>query len=225
MGRFPTCSSPVRHGCPRRDPVRLACIRHAASVNPEPGSNSPPKYCACPVRKPAQDFVSSLRASHLDAPGRRLRRPVLPPVPGSDCRTRRSSIFGRPVDVTGPTPRFSGASSRASSGNQPVKVLAFSFHAKTHPSSEGRLIYHVSKMDVKARLRGLPIPRNGLGSTRNGRRLDARRARTEFYHRSPGNASYRLPVCPFRFPRESCSRRPRNCRPNRHPPAPCRSRP
>ncbi len=61
MGRFPTCYSPVRH-CIRRyrstrwagslrvthpfatvseDTVRLACIRHAASVHPEPGSNSP----------------------------------------------------------------------------------------------------------------------------------------------------------------------------------------
>jgi len=81
-----------------------------------------------------------LRASHLDAPGRRLRRPVLPPVPGSDCRTRRSSIFGRPVDVTGPTPRFSGASSRASSGNQPVKVLALKINTsdKRKPSLAGR---------------------------------------------------------------------------------------
>ena len=41
QGRFPTCSSPVRHVTPRRKPVRLACIRHAASVYPEPGSNSP----------------------------------------------------------------------------------------------------------------------------------------------------------------------------------------
>ena len=39
---MPTCSSPVRHVSLRRDPVRLACIRHAASVDPEPGSNSPP---------------------------------------------------------------------------------------------------------------------------------------------------------------------------------------
>jgi hypothetical protein len=54
MGRFPTCSSPVRHVCPRRDHVRLACIRHAASVNPEPGSNSPPKLPVLP-KKP-QDF-------------------------------------------------------------------------------------------------------------------------------------------------------------------------
>ena len=36
--RLPTCYSPVRHGIAT---IRLACIRHAASVNPEPGSNSP----------------------------------------------------------------------------------------------------------------------------------------------------------------------------------------
>ena len=38
-GRFLTCYSPVRHQVPK-NLVRLACIRHAASVNPEPGSNS-----------------------------------------------------------------------------------------------------------------------------------------------------------------------------------------
>ena len=38
-GRLPTCYSPVRlwRIAP---PDRLACIRHAASVHPEPGSNS-----------------------------------------------------------------------------------------------------------------------------------------------------------------------------------------
>ena len=47
-GRLPTRYSPVRHSVteasPRRDPlpcfVRLACVKHAASVHPEPGSNS-----------------------------------------------------------------------------------------------------------------------------------------------------------------------------------------
>ena len=47
-GRLPTRSSPVRHSVtrasPRRVPptrfVRLACVRRAASVHPEPGSNS-----------------------------------------------------------------------------------------------------------------------------------------------------------------------------------------
>ena len=47
-GRLPTCYSPVRHypvhniAITNRT-VRLACVRHAASVSPEPGSNSPRK--------------------------------------------------------------------------------------------------------------------------------------------------------------------------------------
>jgi hypothetical protein len=43
-GRFSTRSSPVRHSRPK-PLVRLACLRHAASVCPEPGSNSPSKLC------------------------------------------------------------------------------------------------------------------------------------------------------------------------------------
>ena len=41
-GRSPTCYSPVRHSTQSRSPfrVRLACVRHAASVGSEPGSNS-----------------------------------------------------------------------------------------------------------------------------------------------------------------------------------------
>ena len=45
-GRLPTRYSPVRHSVPpeasfRRPIVQLACMMHAASVSPEPGSNSP----------------------------------------------------------------------------------------------------------------------------------------------------------------------------------------
>ena len=41
-GRLPTCYSPVRRYLhPKVKTARLACIRHAASVRPEPGSNSP----------------------------------------------------------------------------------------------------------------------------------------------------------------------------------------
>ena len=47
-GRLSTCYSPVRHlpfnGIATvKQLVRLACVRHAASVSPEPGSNSPQK--------------------------------------------------------------------------------------------------------------------------------------------------------------------------------------
>ena len=52
-GRLPTCYSPVRHSLSLTVQasnrlsqfVRLACIRHAASVRPEPGSNSHFKVC------------------------------------------------------------------------------------------------------------------------------------------------------------------------------------
>ena len=47
-GRSPTCYSPVRHSstpASRGLSVRLACVKHAASVHPEPGSNSPQKIC------------------------------------------------------------------------------------------------------------------------------------------------------------------------------------
>ena len=46
QGRSPTCYSPVRHSCTpasRSLTVRLACVKHAASVRPEPGSNPPSK--------------------------------------------------------------------------------------------------------------------------------------------------------------------------------------
>src|SRR5688500_8989947 len=42
-GKLPTCYSPVRHFTRGRSPflVRLACVRPAANVRSEPGSNSP----------------------------------------------------------------------------------------------------------------------------------------------------------------------------------------
>src|SRR3981189_635282 len=55
--------SPLGHPLPygRESLVRLACVRHAASVNPEPGSNSPSK------RRPkalALSRYESQRVSH-----------------------------------------------------------------------------------------------------------------------------------------------------------------
>ncbi len=59
-GRLPTCSSPVRRVTTRRPPARLACIRHAASVDPEPGSNSPPWRSLPPVSTPSRARHRSL---------------------------------------------------------------------------------------------------------------------------------------------------------------------
>src|SRR5688572_4781010 len=49
MGRLLTCYSPVRRSCtPKGLTARLACVKHAASVRPEPGSNSPLKTTPTP---------------------------------------------------------------------------------------------------------------------------------------------------------------------------------
>src|SRR4030095_829834 len=52
-GRLLTCYSPVRRSSPRKGlSPRLACVKHPASVRPEPGSNSPTKtfWKTCPSR-------------------------------------------------------------------------------------------------------------------------------------------------------------------------------
>ena len=74
-----TRSSPVRHGplptTTRRlwyweAPVRLACIRHAASVYPEPGSNSPSVlHVHYPVRQQTIDCrISCITLRQYNSP-------------------------------------------------------------------------------------------------------------------------------------------------------------
>ena len=41
--------------CYSMDLVRLACVKHAASVRPEPGSNSPSRICP-PARRPSESI-------------------------------------------------------------------------------------------------------------------------------------------------------------------------
>ena len=62
---------------PRRGAVRLACVRRAASVHPEPGSNSPSKYMGAeePVR-PAVTPIGSILCYKL-ASGLERNRKVL----------------------------------------------------------------------------------------------------------------------------------------------------
>src|SRR5438046_2426266 len=67
-GRSPTCYSPVCHSThPFRDfRVRLACVRHAASVDSEPGSNSHVKGV---VPAFLADRLSSARSIPREATG------------------------------------------------------------------------------------------------------------------------------------------------------------
>jgi hypothetical protein len=88
VGRSPTCYSAVRH-CHPKVAVRLACFRHAASVDPEPGSNSPsliladarhPRLPQGAAPSPATSTCLPLRVPHpttlrlLRCPPRRTRR-------------------------------------------------------------------------------------------------------------------------------------------------------
>src|SRR5687768_11493107 len=79
-GRLPTCYSPVRHFTGGRSPflVRLACVRPAANVRSEPGSNSPinlkstrPVPCG-----PVRDFCYSMRFPLSRGPSHLLRDSV-----------------------------------------------------------------------------------------------------------------------------------------------------
>ena len=79
QGRSPTCYSPVRHSCtPKGLTVRLACVKHAASVRPEPESNSPNKNN--PDQNPGEfeseksdqaPEKSGIKKSHTPTRGRR----------------------------------------------------------------------------------------------------------------------------------------------------------
>src|SRR5262249_31317301 len=88
-GRLPTCYSPVRHFTQGRSPflVRLACVRPAANVRSEPGSNSPVNL--------KSRYNGSIYLAHFarrrSGPVRRLRFGALV-VPGR-LRSRRR---GRP---------------------------------------------------------------------------------------------------------------------------------
>ena len=89
---------------PEGRPVRLACIRHAASVDPEPGSNSPPKSGASgfPIRAAVfcvgrgRDHPRSCDDPDASAPGRscfvfrtRARPHSAQPCPALPCPAPR----------------------------------------------------------------------------------------------------------------------------------------
>ena len=74
-GRLLTRYSPVRHSCtPKGLTVRLACVKHAASVRPEPGSNSPMKTQNVPPENPNTDKNPS-RISSKESQPNQTKRP------------------------------------------------------------------------------------------------------------------------------------------------------
>ncbi len=91
MGRLLTCYSPVRRSCtPKGLTARLACVKHAASVRPEPGSNSPLKSSDVSLSAPHRLF----RVSRQELVPR--REPSLPKEPS--CRHRGTRGPAQPAD-------------------------------------------------------------------------------------------------------------------------------
>ena len=76
-GGLLTCYPPFRHWIPE-DPVRLACLIHAASVHSEPGSNSPslksPIAGALPRAPPVDSLLSFFNLKDSLEGSRRARR-------------------------------------------------------------------------------------------------------------------------------------------------------
>ena len=99
-GRLHTCYSPIRHAPePKPGRIRLACVKPAASVHPEPGSNSPldksaPGCHGLAALRPSMSSTrvlrttarSSARLSHRIAS--KIARPSPPPQP---CPSRSNA--------------------------------------------------------------------------------------------------------------------------------------
>ena len=99
-GRLSTCYSPVRHFTRARRPfhVRLACVRHAASVQSEPESNSPvEKYLIqrTEVLKSNSKLYFPTRSSLVKEPCRSLAAVLLYATFRFTCQQLFSSFFRR----------------------------------------------------------------------------------------------------------------------------------
>jgi hypothetical protein len=103
-GRSPTCYSAVRH-CPPKGAVRLACFRHAASVYPEPGSNSPSELSESPILHPlrlqmacsSDDLSTDRHAPHHSSIVN------VPRAPDTGPPARRSRAPRRPTTIAAST--------------------------------------------------------------------------------------------------------------------------
>ena len=93
---------------PEGDPVRLACIRHAASVDPEPGSNSPPNSSCSPDSSLPQNLRQSwcLLFSLSSTPVNTLSPASRPcsPCPLDQCASSASSSAPHPLLCPARTP-------------------------------------------------------------------------------------------------------------------------
>ena len=105
LGRLPTCYSPVRRSCtPKGLTARLACVKHAASVRPEPGSNSPLKTTSTPQpqtepehgkRDPGKKTITDKTVRTIDY--------ILPKEPPTITPTKKAKETARRVKINSST--------------------------------------------------------------------------------------------------------------------------
>ena len=104
-GRSPTCYSPVCHATnPLRDfRVRLACVRHAASVDSEPGSNSHVKFAVPPlIRCAPNSMAGTTQLTRGRFIGSCVVQSVLIESGSSPVAFARTEDSGRPLDAMPP---------------------------------------------------------------------------------------------------------------------------
>ena len=163
---------------PEGDPVRLACIRHAASVDPEPGSNSPPS--SQPDALPGIDQVSHSCVAVRTSPRRcgplRPRR-----HPGLPRTTRRSRGSGtrelvKVRESAGSRSRTGGAALRSggTSGNR-GRIHSGSFRIR---SSMTNLCRQRPCLSEQSAIRFVSQPANDSRSPQTCQATFSRRLRT-----------------------------------------------
>ena len=145
--RLSTRYSPVRHSTRNRSPfrVRLACVKHAASVRSEPGSNSPVQ---CLANHFDQTLVRSLKTNFLarsscsvfkdQAPGHHPARARLSTLSRKACQTlfhcpRNFFPDPRPSPHTRSKPRSSRAALIPHPSNTCQKISGQKITALLHP--------------------------------------------------------------------------------------------
>src|SRR6266699_3242631 len=92
-GRLLTCYSPVRRSStPKGLSARLACVKHAASVRPEPGSNSPLNVYMQPRHDPRAEMRT---ADKRDASSDRTSRAceTIWQIPSGNCAVTGTEPF------------------------------------------------------------------------------------------------------------------------------------
>ena len=156
-GRLPTCYSPVRHstGSRRSFRVRLACVKPAANVRSEPGSNSPVENC----ERLVPTMTDSYRAAHL--PCERLAARQRNPTSSRLCPYWLYPM--RPIGWTDRTFRFKLPKKSVSKPSDRPQLLGPAHQCDAESSDSVFKDRQVpadrrGRLDRHARVRGLRLP-------------------------------------------------------------------